>query len=380
MNGALLHCMHHARGECVSCSWWGRDYADQLAAKSSDCQRRLQQFEALRWEPPAMGPLVHFRNKAKLAVGGTLESPTLGLLDGQLRGVDLPLCRLYEPAIDAAPPAIRSFIAKAGLRPYDAVARSGELKYVLLTAAPDGGLMLRWVLRSREAEARIRRLLPELLVALPALRVMSINLQPKPAAILEGSEEILLHGDELAIDLPRATLYLRPGGFFQTHTQLAATLYETARQWTAELPLRRAIDLFCGIGGFALHLARDGVQIEGHEISESAVAAANRSAAALGGAAPVFLQGDAGALSAAALQADLLVVNPPRRGIGAALCAGVEASGVRWLLYSSCNPQSLAEDLARMPGFEPRRARLFDLFPHTPHAEVLVLAERRAVA
>lgn len=380
MSGAPLHCAHFARGECTSCGWWGRDYADQLAAKQADSRARLSEFETIVWESPATGPLLHFRNKAKLAVGGTLQAPTLGFLDEQLRGVDLPLCRLYEPAIDAALPAIRAFIDSAGLHPYDAVARTGELKYVLLTAAPDGGLMLRWVLRSREAEGRIRRGLSELLAALPGLRVVSINLQPKPAALIEGSEEILLHGDELAIEMPRATLFLRPGGFFQTHTLLAGELYETARQWTTGLPLQRAIDLYCGIGGFALHLARPGLHIHGYEISSAAVDAATRSAAAFDSDGPVFVQADASALSALVLQADLLVVNPPRRGIGANLCAEIEASGARWLLYSSCNPQSLAADLARMPALRPHRARLFDLFPHTPHAEVMVLAERAEVA
>ena len=74
---------------------------------------------------------------------------------------------------------------------------------------------------------------------------------------------------------------------------------------------------------------------------------------------------------------DLLVVNPPRRGIGAELAGRIEASGVRRVLYSSCNPQSLARDLGAMPSLGARRARLFDMFPHTDHAEVLVELVRR---
>ena len=69
---------------------------------------------------------------------------------------------------------------------------------------------------------------------------------------------------------------------------------------------------------------------------------------------------------------DLLVVNPPRRGIGAELAQRVEDSGVARMLYSSCNPASLAADLEAMPSLSVRRARLFDMFPHTDHAEVLV--------
>ena len=69
---------------------------------------------------------------------------------------------------------------------------------------------------------------------------------------------------------------------------------------------------------------------------------------------------------------DLLVVNPPRRGIGVELARRIEDAGVARVLYSSCNPASLAADLEAMPSLRARRAQLFDMFPHTDHAEVLV--------
>ena len=75
--------------------------------------------------------------------------------------------------------------------------------------------------------------------------------------------------------------------------------------------------------------------------------------------------------------AELVIVNPPRRGIGAALCARLEAAaGTRWLIYSSCNAESLARDLAALPSFRPQRARVLDMFPQTRHCEVIVLLER----
>ncbi|MFC5042086.1 hypothetical protein [Ornithinimicrobium kibberense] len=73
---------------------------------------------------------------------------------------------------------------------------------------------------------------------------------------------------------------------------------------------------------------------------------------------------------------DLVVVNPPRRGVGP-LAADLEAARVPRVLYSSCNATSLARDLALMPGYRVGRARLFDMFPQTAHAEVLVELERR---
>jgi 23S rRNA (uracil747-C5)-methyltransferase len=73
---------------------------------------------------------------------------------------------------------------------------------------------------------------------------------------------------------------------------------------------------------------------------------------------------------------DLVVVNPPRRGIGAELAGWLEESGVRHVVYSSCNAESLARDLALMPSLRPVQARVLDMFPHTTHYEVIVLLER----
>ncbi len=72
----------------------------------------------------------------------------------------------------------------------------------------------------------------------------------------------------------------------------------------------------------------------------------------------------------------MIVVNPPRRGIGADLAAYLDQCGAPRVIYSSCNPTSLAKDLAAMPSLRPVEGRLFDMFPHTTHAEVALLLER----
>jgi len=70
---------------------------------------------------------------------------------------------------------------------------------------------------------------------------------------------------------------------------------------------------------------------------------------------------------------EMLVVNPPRRGIGERLCAWVEDSGIEHVIYSSCNAKTLAADLVRMPSYKPVVARVLDMFPHTNHYEVMTL-------
>ncbi len=176
--------------------------------------------------------------------------------------------------------------------------------------------------------------------------------------------------------LDDVVLHLRPQSFVQTNTTVARAVYRQAREWVDELGPRTMWDLYCGVGGFALHLAGPGRDVLGVEVSADAIDAATATAAELGVPAR-FVAADA---TAYALDSDavpdLVVVNPPRRGIGSDLAAWIEKSGVRHVVYSSCNAESLARDLAVMPSLRPVEARVLDMFPHTTHYEVLVLLAR----
>ena len=350
--------------------------------KERRCRDLLSAYPQLQWLPPVESAESGFRNKAKMVVSGSTQQPILGILDPFGRGVDLSDCPLYPRSLQACFPPLAAFITQAAIVPYDLASRRGELKYLLVTEADDGGLMLRFVLRSEAALARIRRHLPALLASLPALRVVSANLQPEHKAILEGEREILLTPQErLSIRVNELTLHLRPQSFFQTNTAVAAALYRQAREWVAETSPKTLWDLYCGVGGFALHCADEAREITGIEVGKEAVASAGQSRDQAGnrpGFSRVrFVAADATAYAAAQPQApDLAIVNPPRRGIGETLCRYFDASSTKWLIYSSCNAESLARDLAWMPSLKPQRARLLDMFPQTRHHEIIVLMER----
>ena len=373
-----MRCGYYDAGVCRSCTLLEQPYAEQVAGKQAACVRALGAPDGLVWLPPVSGPEERFRNKAKLVVAGTVDAPTLGILDRAGAGVDLRGCGLYEPAISEALEPLAAWLPTARLVPYDVPSRTGELKHVLVTASPDGALMLRLVLRSTEALARIRKHLPALQAALPALTVASVNVQPAHAAVLEGDREIALTEQQsLRMRVNDVDLHLRPRSFFQTNTVVAAALYRQAAAWIDEAEPATVWDLYCGVGGFALHAARPGRRVTGVEVSAEAVVSAQTSAAEAGLEGTRFLIGDATAFALAADEApDLVVVNPPRRGLGAELAGWLESSAVRAVLYSSCNPASLARDLTAMPSLRPRRARLLDMFPQTTHAEVLVLLTR----
>ena len=373
-----MQCHHFDAARCRSCTLIEQPYADQLAAKQERCAELLAPFGTLDWLPPVASAESGFRNKAKLAVGGTVDAPTLGILDPGGVGVDLRDCGLYPASLQAALPVVAELVTRARLVPYDVPSRRGELKYVLVTESPDGDLMLRFVLRSSEALPRLRKHLPWLLAALPRAVVVSANLLPEHKAVLEGEQEVVLtERATLRMRVNDIDLHLRPQSFFQTNTDVAATLYRIGRDWVDAAGPRSVWDLYCGVGGFALHVAGPGREVVGIETSTEAIASAEQSRDDLGLPGVRFAAGDATAFAlGAGAPPDLVVVNPPRRGIGTELAHWLEESGVRDVVYSSCNAASLARDLAAMPSLRPRRGRLLDMFPQTGHYEVVVALSR----
>ena len=379
-----MQCDHFDAGRCRSCTLMGVPYAVQLADKQARAAERLARVApGIRWLDAMAGPESHYRNKAKLVVGGRAGAPTLGILDERGRGVDLRSCGLYEPGLAATFDALHRLVADLRLEPYDVPTRRGELKYLLVTRSPDGEHLVRFVLRSERHLPALREALPRLRAELPSARVVTVNLHPEHKAVLEGDTEVALTDETLLpMRVGAVTLLLGPRAFFQTNTSVAAGLYRQASEWVTDADPEVVWDLYCGVGGFALHAIGPGRTVVGVETSAEAVEAARVAAArhadAVGPASAgtvTFEVGDATTLTPSP-PPDLVVVNPPRRGVGPELAAWLDTSPASHVVYSSCNVDSLARDLAAMPSLRPVSARLFDMFPQTPHTEVMVRLER----
>lgn len=412
-SGGLV-CPYFEAHRCRSCTLIETPHAQQITDKESWCRDVLADHPPRTWLPAAAGPDHDFRNRAKLAVGGSAGAVTLGILDAEFDGVDLRDCGIQAPAIRAVIPTLADFLDDTGLDPYDVPTRRGELKFVHVTAAPSGDLMIRFVVRSQFGLEVITARQDRLLAALPQATVVSVNLLPEHKAALEGSREVMLRGETLRMDLERVDLHLRPQSFFQTNTEVAMRLYDQVAAWVDEIAPRTLWDLYCGVGGFALWCAVPGTgadadlgpgadprpgtdtaagddhgrpprRVTGIEVSEQAIESARASADELG-VDVEFTAADATEFAQSRLadsqqadgdRPDCVIVNPPRRGIGATLSTTLEDSRVEHIVYSSCNPLTLAKDLDRMPSYVVEQARVFDMFPHTKHLEVAVLLRRQ---
>ena len=375
-----MQCALFNADRCRSCQWIEQPISEQLAAKMADLQTLLADFSVVEWCAPVSGPEQGFRNKAKMVVSGSVEKPLLGMLHRDGTPEDLTDCPLYPETFAPVFAALKPFIARAGLTPYNVARKRGELKYVLLTESQkEGGMMLRFVLRSQSKLEQLRAALPWLQAQLPQLKVITANIQPVHMAIMEGEQEIFFTQQQaLAETFNGVPLWIRPQSFFQTNPTVASSLYATARDWVRALPVNHMWDLFCGVGGFGLHCATPEMTLTGIEIAPEAIACAKQSAAELGLEKLHFQALDSTQFATAQGEVpQLVLVNPPRRGIGKALCDYLSEMAPEFIVYSSCNAQSMAKDFSHLAGYRIEKVQLFDMFPHTAHYEVLTLLVRR---
>ena len=384
----LLDCPHFEQQRCTSCQWLDKSYKTQLELKSTELKRLISDhfLQTTEWLPPVPSALTAFRNKAKMVVSGSVERPILGILrdpNDPQSAVDLTDCPLYPETFRPLFPILKDFIGRAGLVPYNITKKRGELKYILLTQSQyNQSVMLRFVLRSETKRPLIEREFPALLEKLPSNSVVSLNIQPQHSAVLEGEQEIFLTEQKVLHEYFNGIpLFIRPQGFFQTNPAVASQLYATAQGWSSDLNITKLWDLFCGVGGFGLHCAHalqskhSAVSLTGIEISASAIASATKSAEELGLKNVQFASLDSAtfALNEQGERPDLVIVNPPRRGIGKPLAEYLNQLGSSYLIYSSCNAQTMAQDFASLTNYRLEKVQLFDMFPHTAHYEVLCL-------
>jgi 23S rRNA (uracil747-C5)-methyltransferase len=370
-------CHHFAAQRCRSCSLL--QYSPEIAR-----QRQLQvleeslaglcDFAAPVWCTTPAGS----RIRGRLAVAGSSRSPVLGFFNDEHSVVPAADCPLHHSLITNSLAWLQNFIQAARLEPYSPETDRGELKFLVATASPSGGqLMLQWVLRSREALDRIRGVWRRLSAGeREQVSVMSAGLQPKRSSLISCQAEYLISEQqslEITYPEPAISLLVAPGSFVQSNYEIAGALYAAAAERLERLRPRRVLDLYCGSGAFALLAARTGAEVLGIDVAPASIACA-RAAAARQNLAAEFRTCPAGALQPAefAQSFDVVICNPPRGGLDAATLNLLRMLAPATILYSSCNPVTLARNLKQLSDrcavtwMQP-----FEMFPATTHWEVL---------
>jgi 23S rRNA (uracil747-C5)-methyltransferase len=376
-------CGYFDEGKCQSCTLIKMDYSQQLRRKEESLKNYLKDFSGWELAPSQASEIQGFRNKAKMTITGTLEKPIIGL-SGEIdldQGREILNCSLHHPFINQLLSFMPEFISLSKLPPYQIKLKKGELKGIIIYFSESSQeAYLRFILRSKESLDRIKKNLPILLREFPQLTSISANIQPIPHAILEGEEEVFFTEKKfIRHRIKDFSLRLAPQGFVQTNQKIAEKLYETAAHWVKELKINKFSELFAGQGAFSFFVSPYIEMGLGIEINSEAVAEASRIADSLNLPHLKFRCADAANVESEvkAFMPDLVLVNPPRRGLGESaeiFCKTIYP----YIIYSSCSVDSLARDLEKLSSFyKVVRAQIFDMFPHTEHFETLVLLQRK---
>jgi 23S rRNA (uracil1939-C5)-methyltransferase len=378
-----------AFGSCGGCVLQHLDYDGQLAWKRARVARALAALDVTVAPCVASPRPLGYRNRSKLVparpsqTNGRLVLGAYGPRSHDV--VDTAGCRVAEPPLDDTATALATLLDQAGVIPYDERTLTGDLRHVVLRASHDGRVLATWIvtrpLADGPALARaFRTARPEVLGVVEHVNRGRGNAIFAPETdkdrTLDGSATI---EDRVDVEGAAVRLRLSPGAFFQANRGIAALAYAAIVRALAPRPGERVVDAYCGVGAIALALARAGAtDVLGIEVHEGAVADAAASAVLTGVTGARFVAGDVAARLAAVDRADLVVVNPPRKGCAPKVLAELVRLAPRAVAYLSCDPDTLGRDLAWLAGhgYRPTDVTPYDMLPHTPHVEALAILRR----
>ena len=372
-------------GPCGGCLWQHLDYDAQLRAKDAIVAESLRHLGGLQEVP--LRPIIptdepwYYRNKMEFSFqpDGRLGLHRRGRWD---EIVDLHTCFLQSPRTAEILNEVRDFARDAGLTCYDPRTHQGLLRHLIIREGRNTGDLLLAVVTSTGDFAEAKALAARLADHHPELTGFLWAVNPSHGDAVEVHGLHVLHGrPDIHERLRDLTFRLGLQTFFQTNTAQAERMIDLVRDYAAPAPTDHVVDLYSGVGTFALALARNAAHVTGIEVTPASIEAARENAALNGITNATFVAADARRFDQALASGrppDVLVLDPPRAGAGAAVMRAVARTGVRRVIYISCNPTTLAPDLRELlaHGYVLRVVQPLDLFPQTYHVECVVALER----
>ena len=334
--------------------------------------------------PVTVGPTTGFRHRARLAIRGRLEAPKLGLfLPGTHRVVTVPNCRVHHPLVNEVAAVVRGALVDAHVPPYSERAHAGLARYlqvVVERASRTAQVTLVANAAGVEPLAPCLALIRERLGS--RLHSLWLNANVVRTNTILGTDFHRWCGPEAVVErFGGAAIHYPPGAFGQNNLDVAAQIVEHVR---ASVPRGATVaEFYGGVGAIGLSLLADLGGLRVNEVGPASLRGLELGIAALPpelAARVDVAPGPAGAAVAIAAGADVVVADPPRKGLDAALLAHLRDAPPRRFVYVSCGLESFLADAARL--LDDGRLALtglhvFDLMPYTEHLETVALFDRR---
>lgn len=371
----MAPCPH--RPACPGCP----DYGASLDASAALPRLSLLAAEQGVIVEPIPGPQFGYRHRARLAIRGRAASPKVGIFQqGSHRIVDIPRCVVHHPRVNAVAAALRGAIRESGAPPYADGPHRGLLRYLQVMVDPQGeGSQLVVVCNDRapDAAAPLLQALRQRLGA--GLHSLFWNGQPERSNAILGPHWAHICGPEaLSLSVGGARAFFPPAAFAQNNLPTYTRIVEWVH---ARVPDgARVAELYAGVGSIGLGLAARCGRVRFNELSEGSLRGLRMGIAALPADAASrteVVPGEAGGCLPTLTDSDVVIVDPPRRGLDRPLLDALCARPAATLLYVSCGLGSFERDAAALlsAGFRLAELAAADLFPFTGHVETLARFE-----
>jgi len=386
-------------GYCGGCTWQFLNYEQQLLYKRRHVSESMEHIGLLKEIPvhPTIPSSVIFgyRNKMEFSCSERRwllphelgREPAdidvaLGLhVPGTFHKVlDIEACLLQPSAGNRILTDVRQYIKDSHAPVYGLRSHSGYWRFLVLRHSVEFDQWMVNLVTAEERAAILKPLAELLTQKYPSVASVVNNISGRKAGIAVGEYEIHLSGSRIIKDkIGPYTFEISANSFFQTHTRGARKLYETVKEYARLKGSETIVDLYSGTGTIPIFLADSAKEIIGLEIVESAVADAARNCETNGISNCRFLTGDIrSSLSKISTTPDVMIIDPPRAGMHKDAVRRVMDMAPDRMVYVSCNPASLARDLALMQDrYRVLEIQPVDMFPHTFHIEAVARLEKR---
>ena len=386
-SGARIEPACPAAGRCGGCCYQHITYEEELRAKGKkvrDALTRIGGQDGSKLLGITGAPAtVHYRNKAQYPVGRDKEG---GIVTGFYRPrsheiVPVERCLIQSETADRIAAVVRSWMQEFDVPPYDYGANRGAVRHIYVRVGEKSGESQLTLITATRKMPALEVLVSRLRESEPALTGILLNHNQRGDNVILGDRTDVLWGEAMLEDrLCGHSFLLSPEAFYQVNHAQAERLYACAADFGGLMGEETVLDLYCGAGTITLTLAERAKTVIGVEIVPEAVENAKRNAARNGMENVEFLCADAGqaARQLAGRGIDVLVVDPPRKGLDEVARDAILKMLPPRVVYVSCDPATLARDVAELcgAGYWLERAQAFDMFPRTSHVETVALLSK----
>ncbi len=373
---------------CGGCQLQHLSYAGQLEIKRQQVQAALERIGHLEVQAlPVLGCAKpwNYRNKMQFPVSlsaeGKLDIGCYALSTHSV--IDTPDCLIQKEANNNVLAAVRAWMEKYQISAYDEKTGKGVVRHVMSRVGVHSGEIMAVLVVSVYDLPKRQELCAMLREAVPGLVSIVQNINKKPTNIIMGLKNKVLWGRSTIKDsLGNLSFNISPLSFFQVNSEQAEVLYAKALEFADLKGKENVVDVYCGTGTISLYLAQKAAKVYGIEIVPPAIEDAKRNALENGLKNAEFICGDAAVelpkLLESGVRPQVVLVDPPRAGCEQKVLDAIAGVQPERIVYVSCNPASLARDLAYLEdrGYKTVQAQPVDMFPQTHHVETIVLLQR----